>query len=44
MYEKLAPDLIFRRYRDLIEEGRQRFQKELAALLPHVNLGQEPIL
>ncbi len=29
------------RYRDLIEEGRHQFQKEIAALLPHVNLSQK---
>lgn len=28
------------RYRDLIEEGRHQFQKEIVALLPHVSLGQ----
>ncbi len=30
--------LIVDRYRDLIEEGRHQFQKEIAAILPHVNL------
>lgn len=30
--------LIVDRYRDLVEEGRHQFQKEIAAILPHVNL------